>query len=676
MTLQEQYNLIKKGKGHKGVFLNEAKLRYPNLLRPAATYEEAVKTLNSKNIIKENIYYPQVLGNEGGTQKEPWELKFRSFLNEEEENIKADIKKTDKSVEDALANAYDNTDVDNLDNQIGQEVMNGIYFEAKQNPDKTLDEIRKIVSKNLAKDKLFYVKNGQFGMEGVGYETQKSDEASGKSASSGYGEKTVDKKEPKELQESLEEGNPTFEIAMEGLLVLAVLFQIYTKSVKGVKGWWELFKKKRELNKYPKSMHAAILKIVKDPELIAAAKEKIKGPRGGNISQYKQDDVFKEILKQKLTPEEYSSLTTSMKGKYSNYTKTYNSQADTKSWDEKGLADLDENFLIKEGFRDGRLEPGRDYEPEVDRGETNTNFSDDYEDDDMTEGLDLYATDDEGEPILDIEKIVNAIKSSPRFEELKEYPNWMALLDDYLNELDRGFSPGDGYENVSDDDLINDVLEYMKYSGDEDDEEEGEPLNESEDEGQEEFDAEDDADYELDNEDYPGKDDEQIWQDQNYGFTDDDEVDESKEKEEPKKTTKVKKETLETRLAAIEREGAAVTLEAKIQHLQTEMDTKNERLSMIGENQDLADLVDGKKLKEMQREIKVLGKRNDKLKKIYEKMTGKAYVQQEIVDENAEETPESSEQRKAGEDFKNKPKTPQPGVKQQPVNERRLFRRK
>ena len=142
---------------------------------------------------------------------------------------------------------------------------------------------------------------------------------------------------------------------------------------------------------------------------------------------------------------------------------------------EERLGDEEENQnkkLRKEGFRDGRLEPGRDYEPEVDRGETNTNFSDDYEDDDMTEGLDLYATDDEGEPILDIEKIVNAIKSSPRFEELKEYPNWMALLDDYLNELDRGFSPGDGYENVSDDDLINDVLEYMKYSGDEDDEEE------------------------------------------------------------------------------------------------------------------------------------------------------------------------------------------------------------
>jgi hypothetical protein len=377
-TLQDQYNLIKKGLGHKGVFLNEAKLRYPNLLRPAATFEEAVKTLNSKNIIKENIYYPQVLGNEGGTQKESWELKFSGFLNEEEENIKADAKKTDKSVEDALANAYDSSDLENLDNLSFQQLLKGVYFEAQQTPDKSLEDLIKIVGKNLAKDQLHYVKNGQFGMDGVGYETQKSDEVSGKSASSGFGEKTVDKKEPKELKEDL------------------------------------------------------------------------------NYSQ-----IGEETL------------------------------------------------------------------------------------DDMTE------------------------------EDLEE------------------------------------------------------------------------------------------------------------EQKEPKKTTKVKKETLETRLAAIEREGAAVTLEAKIQHLQTEMDTKNERLNMIGENQDLADLVDGKKLKEMQREIKVLGKRNDKLKKMYEKMTGKAYVQQEIVDEAEDGVEEGKaktyDEKLADDDKKRKGFTPQkvetekPGS---PIQERRLIRRK
>ena len=35
-TLQEQYNLIKEGKGHKDVFLKEAKKKFPNMINKAA----------------------------------------------------------------------------------------------------------------------------------------------------------------------------------------------------------------------------------------------------------------------------------------------------------------------------------------------------------------------------------------------------------------------------------------------------------------------------------------------------------------------------------------------------------------------------------------------------------------------------------------------------------------
>ena len=38
-TLQEQYNLIKEGKGHKDVFLKEAKKKFPNMINKAATYD-------------------------------------------------------------------------------------------------------------------------------------------------------------------------------------------------------------------------------------------------------------------------------------------------------------------------------------------------------------------------------------------------------------------------------------------------------------------------------------------------------------------------------------------------------------------------------------------------------------------------------------------------------------
>ena len=40
-TLQEQFNLIKEGKGRKDLFLKEAKKIYPNLLSNLTSYKEA-----------------------------------------------------------------------------------------------------------------------------------------------------------------------------------------------------------------------------------------------------------------------------------------------------------------------------------------------------------------------------------------------------------------------------------------------------------------------------------------------------------------------------------------------------------------------------------------------------------------------------------------------------------
>ena len=51
-TLQEQYNLIKEGKGHKDVFLKEAKSRYPNLISNVLTYDQATTILKQRSIIQ------------------------------------------------------------------------------------------------------------------------------------------------------------------------------------------------------------------------------------------------------------------------------------------------------------------------------------------------------------------------------------------------------------------------------------------------------------------------------------------------------------------------------------------------------------------------------------------------------------------------------------------------
>jgi hypothetical protein len=139
-----------------------------------------------KGLINENYIDLKPINNLEPTAKADFENKFAEYLAEE---AKAVEKKPSKEVEEVAESNFDYSDVKNLDNQIGQEVLNGIYFEAKQNPDKTLDEIREMVSKNLAKDGQYYMNNAMFGIEGLGAETMKSEEVSGKHKESGYSDK-------------------------------------------------------------------------------------------------------------------------------------------------------------------------------------------------------------------------------------------------------------------------------------------------------------------------------------------------------------------------------------------------------------------------------------------------------------------------------------------------------
>ena len=55
-TLQEQYNLIKEGKGNKDVFLKTVKSSHPHLVRNAADFKEATTILKQRSIISENIW--------------------------------------------------------------------------------------------------------------------------------------------------------------------------------------------------------------------------------------------------------------------------------------------------------------------------------------------------------------------------------------------------------------------------------------------------------------------------------------------------------------------------------------------------------------------------------------------------------------------------------------------
>ena len=227
-SLQEQYNLITEGKGHKDVFMKDAKSRYPNLLNNSLNFDNTTKILKNKGIINENVGgyvdLKPITKIDSLSKKENWENKFKQFLNEkenplqplinddkkvntkeEEEKIKADSKKVSKSVENIESRNYDyDTNVENINNVNAQELLNGVYYESKSNPELGLKELQELAIKNLVKDPLHYVKEGQFGV-GVGYEQPKTEVVDGDHAASGYSEKLKegsDQMEP--IKESLD----------------------------------------------------------------------------------------------------------------------------------------------------------------------------------------------------------------------------------------------------------------------------------------------------------------------------------------------------------------------------------------------------------------------------------------------------------------------------------------
>ena len=204
-TLQEQYNLIKEGKGHKDVFTKEAKRLFPNIVPNAATFNQTAKLLKQRSVISENIF--PLMPSAG---LNPF-TSFDKFITEE---AKAEEKKTTKEINQAEIAGYDYKDPKNLNNQIFDQYINGVKFEMEQTPDlladnpsEALNKAKEIVTKNLEKDPLFYMKNAAFGIEGLGYQELKNqEEPTGKHKSSGYGDLKENKmSKSNDLKELLEE---------------------------------------------------------------------------------------------------------------------------------------------------------------------------------------------------------------------------------------------------------------------------------------------------------------------------------------------------------------------------------------------------------------------------------------------------------------------------------------
>ena len=375
--------------------------------------------------------------------KADWENKFDTYLaeaskeslnpivdnkveeeintKEGEEKIKAEEKKTAEEVTNTQDRNYDySPQVDNINNVNGQEMLNGVYLEVKYNPSLTIEEAQAMVIKNLAKDPLHYVKEGQFGVKDLGYSEAKTQKAEGKFAASGYSEKLKDsdtKMEP--------------------------------------------------------------VKESKDDTLKKMIKESLGGvvsTGNSNSVAAQQGEVVKQIMKEEGLTESPNSLNTFMSSL-------------SEENKEKELP-MDENEEKFEEAREAAIEASQ-------------------------------------------EKAGIEEKARP------DYP-----------DVD-----GDG-----------DTKEPM--------------------------------------------------------------VKALKDKK------KMKKESIDSKLAEIGKQGDIVKLEAQIGFLDEEIATKSSRVNSISEDENLSELVDKKKMKDMQKEIKLLEKKSLGMKKVYEKLSGKSYqIPEEIVDE-------------------------------------------
>ena len=487
MTLQEQYNLIKMGKGHKGIFLTEAKKQFPDMLTNPMGFEEASKMLKTRGVISENYVDLKPINTIEASPKAAWENKFAKFLAEE---AKAVEKKPTAEVEEIESHNYDYKDKTNLDNQIGQEVRNGIYFEGRENPDKTLDELRKIVSKNLAKDGQYYMKNAAFGVKGLGYKETELEEVSGKYASSGYSDKLK-----KVVKESLvrEEEKDYTSLPFVSAEKLKKVIQQSPKKIQ-LKG--------------------------SDPQSTTEIGSE------GDLMSFLMGLRFKQV-----SPGVYH----------------VEGPNDSKVTMGKGSLDEDSDFEEKMAqLRMLQMQKKSGTAPDPREAAKNQRL---------------------------MQKL-NMVKKA-----------YFDLISAMEKESDLEFAvSGDWYQEQIDDleNTIGDLENKLKS------------INEN---------------MEM--------------------------MDTTEEKVEAKPVKKaVKKESLDSELAEIDTQAGIVAMEAKLDKISEMITTKMERLSMIEEDANLSELVDKGKMKDMQKEIKVLEKVKAKMEKMYEKMNGKAYTK-EMVDESS-----------------------------------------
>lgn len=524
-TLQEQYNLLKEGKGNAEIFMKSAKQQFPTLIRNAATLSETVSSLKHNHIISENIWGVTT----GRTETPDWFKIFNENMQTIAEEAKAVEKKPTKEVVDMETAGYDYKDKDNIDNLNGAQFLKGFYAEMKdpKNAAKTVEELREMVAKNLAKDELYYVKDGQFGVKGVGYTTEHPGlgtpkEAKGKYKSSGYGdlkESKINKGSGMSLEDAEKEAQRISK--KEGV----------TQHVNKVKDGYKVsdwFDNKSTVASYENGRQ------LNESE---------------NITEEVNYDKWRRAFNGKVFANKVVLVEDGM-GNEKRYIIFF-------KYDETPKADT---VSLSERHIGGHEGGGTPFALSNMQNKPERLFGPDAK---------TYFTSDE-----EFEKFLQ--------EGSKGLENMLSFYlegENADNSIRKWFNTG-----------VQRVVKILpaKYS-------DSAAVNE-------------------------------VKKDQTV-YGDGRQLDEGK---------KIKKETPDSKLSEIEKQGKIVTLEAQLDALDEIIEAKNQRITMISEDENLSELVDKAKINELQKEIKLLEKRKATMEKMYEKMTGKSYTKKEIVDEDGD----------------------------------------
>jgi len=613
-TLQTQYNLIKEGKGNKEVFLKEAKRIFPNYIPNAATFDQAEVILSQKSIISENMWGVTT----GRDEKPDWFAIFNENMSESkgDDEIKALEKEASK---------YNKNDVryKELQKKIGDLKYQKDYALSGSKAAEKFSESLNEEVKEGDKLKMVYPGSVVAGKTGKvitvtdGYVTVDFGNGEVYGVTPGRikdGEilaevkilneevKAVEKKASKEVTD-LEEKNFDYKDKKN-------IDNVYGEAF--LKGYYCEMKDPKNADKTVDELKEIVAKNLAKDQL-HYVKDGQFGEKGvgytdevPGLKASKSDQMEKVKLQEsKESLKEYTDNNFSGRDTLMGLSSpSYEAEDAFEEFFPMGYASQDDaaDALIAHDKSPIKARMGR-YAPMFVHVQYHE-FTDEAGEKYRVHQTQYYNSNFKDDPdfnprvtVLTLTKLADPDNPSPQSQKDIRLGEIVVKTDEYIKDL-KNLNVGDKVSESTTPSLLDLIGEsYDEFQRD--------------DKGDKDVTAQDKGEEDA------------------YGAG----VEKGEEIEKTKKKKKVKKETIETKLAEIDKASSVVALEAKINAVAEMIESKSQRLEMVNEDSDLAELVDKGRVKAIQKEIKDLEKRKLKMEKLYEKSCGKKYQQQEIVDE-------------------------------------------